>query len=410
MNIFIMILVALFMTGYYMVSAPSQRVTETETEVAVSRADMHGTAECALAMHNAQIKGYDFTDICAEQNKLRSEFICLDRSGKETKCDVVRDKKPDFSYIVTSSAPIADNEYNDMMGILEEYYSDAGTFGIFVDGKIMSGGTNNRRPLPDAIVKKMELVDGQLVYMTQYEMPDTQTEFSIPYAEDVDCPAGTAKTYRFGRWQCVPINTKTDCAGDTIWDSDLLECVADESRKPLCGGNQTAVLVDTLWECIDPFPEKACPDDMVARLNYSTLEWECVADPTAQETVKKCANFVATIGVGTTLRVQAVSCTDCERMITDQDTCRAVCVPDPTKLNDPKCYEGASACSGDDRALYFGFPSTAYAQNMGDALAGKYIPIDKEHAQNRKFNCLVCPMGGVIDVDRSVTPYTAVCK
>lgn len=411
MNIFIMILVTLFMTGYYMLSAPSQRVAETETDVAVSRADMRAIAECALAMHNAQIKGYTFDDVCVEQNNLHSEFICTDKAGHETKCDVVRNKKPDFSYIVTASAPLEDTEYNNMMDILEQHYSDTGTFGIFIDGKVMSGGTTNRRPLPDAVIEKMNLEDGQLVYMTQYDIPDTQTVFAIPTSENIDCPSGTAKTYRFGRWQCIGYNTKTDCAGDMIWDSDLMECVADESRRPLCGNGQTAVMVDTVWECIDPFPEKICPDDMVARLNYSTLEWECVSDPTKQETIKKCANFVGTVGVGTTLRVQATSCTDCERMVVDNTTCRAHCVADPSKINDPKCYAGVAAdCNGADRALYFGFPSLSYAQNMADVLDGKFIPIDKDHAQNRKFNCLVCPMGGVIDIDKSTSPYTAVCK
>ncbi len=412
MNIFIMILVAVFMTGYYMLSAPSQRVAETETSVAVSRADMRSIAECALALHNAQIKDTVFDDPCVKQHGIHSDFICLNSAGKETKCEIVRKRKPDFSYIVTASAPIKDDEFNDMMNILEEHYSDAGTFGVFVDGKIMSAGASSRRPLPQAMVKKLGLTDGQLVYMTQYDIPDTQTVFALPNVEDVNCPSGTAKTYRFGRWQCVAYNTKTNCGGDMIWDSDLGECVADESRKPLCGGQQTAVLVDTVWECVNPFPEKLCPDNMVARLNYSTLEWECVADPEQQEAVKKCANFVGAIAIGATLRVQATSCTDCEKMLTDAETCRAVCVPDPSKINDPKCYAGnvEAECVGDDRALYFGFPSTAYAKNMGDTLAGKYIPIDADHAQNRKFNCLVCPMGQTINVDKSVTPYVAICN
>ncbi len=122
----------------------------------------------------------------------------------------------------------------------------------------------------------MELTDGQLVYMTQYEVPDSETEFTATNAPDIICPVGTAKTYRFGRWQCVGYNTKIDCGGDMIWDSELLECVPDESRKPLCASTQTAVIVDEVWECVNPFPEKKCPGNMIARLNYETLEWECV--------------------------------------------------------------------------------------------------------------------------------------
>ena len=71
---------------------------------------------------------------------------------------------------------------------------------------------------------------------------------------------------------------KTSCGGDMVWDYGTMECVPDESRKPLCAGSQTAVMVDEIWECISPFADKHCPGTMIARLNYDTLEWECVED------------------------------------------------------------------------------------------------------------------------------------
>ena len=43
----------------------------------------------------------------------------------------------------------------------------------------------------------MELVDGQLVYLTQYEIPDAGTVYDVAPTPDVNCPVGTAKTYRF---------------------------------------------------------------------------------------------------------------------------------------------------------------------------------------------------------------------
>ncbi|MBD5391743.1 hypothetical protein HDR66_02975, partial [bacterium] len=222
----------------------------------------------------------------------------------------------------------------------------------------------------------------------------------------------TVKTYRFGRWQCIGYNQKTDCGGDMIWDSDAMECIPDESRKPLCAQQQTAVLVDDVWECINPFPEHNCPTGMISRLNYSTLVWECVEDPSVTQTVSKCSHVtkVAIAGaLGATLRVPTSSCTDCEKMITDPDTCETACIPNPDAINNPQCYDAPTrTCSGSSRAFYFGFPNASYARNV-DAVAGYSIPLDRSHSQNRKFNCLDCG-DGIIDTERSKPPYIAICK
>ena len=412
MNIFMMILVAIFMVGFYMISSPSQRVIEQETEYAINKSDMRTIAECVSAKHNAQIMGTDFQDVCVNQNKIVSKFICLNASMRVTSCEILRNRRPEYSYIITAADAIPYDSYNDMLEILEEYFPDAGTFGIFLDGKIMLGGTSSARVIPDVIVKDMELQNGALVYFTQYEIPDEETVFSAPVQTDVVCPIGTVKTYRFGRWQCIGYNTKTDCGGDMIWDSELMMCVADETKKPLCAEQQTAVLVDSVWECVNPFPEKVCPSGMTARLNYSTLEWECVVDPNETVTAKKCDTINRGIifgPVGTTARVPSTSCTDCERMITNPDTCASVCIPDPSKINDPACYPGdLDECSGPSRGVYFGFPNAAYVGNVSD-VSGHLVPLDAAHSQNRKFNCLDCG-DGEIDNEKSFPPYTAICK
>ncbi len=412
MNIFIMILVALFMAGYYLMSSPSQTVIQHDTDYAVMRSDLRTIAQCATAMHNAQINGIEFNDICIEQNGLVSQFICLDKKLKITKCDAGPKKKPAFSYIITATAPLDSAHYNSMMEILERHYSESDTFGLLRDGLIMSGGTSLQRQVPSEIVKEMELSDGQLVYLTQYEIPDAGTLYDTTPPPDVICPLGTAQTYRFGRWQCIGFNAKTDCGGDMIWDSDLYECVPDETRKPLCAGNQTAVMVDSLWECVNPFPEKSCPEKMIARLNYNTLEWECVVDPSISNTIKKCSNVTSGAvygGLGATLRVPQTSCTDCERMVTDPETCVTVCVPDISRISDPRCYPGVtSECSGPTRAFYFGFPGLAYLESVKETV-GVAVPLDGAHSQNRRFNCMDCG-DGEIDATRSQPPYVAVCK
>lgn len=412
MNIFMMILVAVFMVGFYMISSPSQRVVEQETQYAINKSDLRSIAECAAARHNAQIRGNDFNDMCVEQNNIISQFICLNNSMRVTSCEIVRNKRPEYSYIITATNAIPAEQYNNMLEILEEYFPDVGTFGIFLDGKIMVGGTSGARIVPDAVIDEMKLTDGQLVYFTQYEIPAEETVFTAPVQTDVICPIGTIKTYRFGRWQCIGYNTKTDCGGDMIWDSELLTCVADESKKPLCAEQQTAVLVDSVWECINPFPEKVCPSGMTARLNYTTLEWECVADPTTTENPKKCETISqgGIFGaIGTTVRVPSSSCTDCEKMITNYDTCQSICVPDPSKINDPACYPGdPDECRGAHRGFYFGFPTYSYANNIED-IRGYSIPLDSRHSQNRKFNCMDCG-DAEIDSEKSFPPYITICK
>ena len=413
MNIFIMFLVALFMAGVYLMGAPNQNVVQHDTEYAIAQSDMRAIAQCATAVHNAQINGFVFDDICVQQNGIQSDFVCLNESRKITNCETKGTRKKVYHYIITYTAPIESVYYNEMMEILERYYTEAGTFGLMQDNAIVSGGTLTKRIVPSAIIKDKNLEKGQLVYLTQYEVPDVGVLIGAGNdSVDIICPAGTVKTYRFGRWQCIGYNLKTDCGGDKIWDSDLQECVADESRKPLCASNQNAVLVDDVWECVSPFSEKICPNNMVARLNYNTLEWECVVDPNSIADSKRCENVV--LGpvhgmYGTTLRIPQTSCTDCERLVTDAETCISKCVPDAAKINDPKCYPGNIAeCSGLSRGIYFGFPSVAYVNNTDD-LSDISVPFDKQHSQNRKFNCLDCG-AGQIDSAKSRPPYVAVCK
>ena len=410
MNIFVMILIALFMGTYYLISSPSLRIREQEIDYAITRADLRSIAECTLAAHNAAINGETFDDICVSQNGIESHTVCMSAKNTLTQCDAQNSKKPEYTYILTTTAPIQDGIYNDMMEILEKYYADVGTFGVFIDNQIVSGG-GTKRSIPNAMSKEYSVSDGQLVYLTQYSVPDIETNYETSETDNIICPAGTAKIYRFSRWQCIPINTKTNCAGDMIWDSDLSECVPDESRKPLCASNQTAVIVDDVWECLDPFSDKTCDGNMVARLNYNTLEWECVSDPNATQTAKKCEHMATTISgrQGTTLRVPTSSCTDCETMYVDQSNCRAICLPDKSKLNDQRCYPANKrTCSGSTMGFYFGFPDAAYIANV-PAVKGVSVPLNPEHSKNRMFNCMDCGTRG-IDESKSLPPYVIVCN
>lgn len=401
------------MAGYYVISSPSQRIIEHETEYAIKKADLRSIAECVVSAQNAAMYGDYFDDICIEKYEITSQYICMNNSYNIVSCDMENSKAPAFNFIITTSYVLPESEYNNMLEILEKYYPDAGTFGVFVSPDLMAAGSVSRRTIPNKIIEAAGLQTGQLMYLMQYTIPDKTIDYPLADGSNIVCPTGTMKTYRFGRWQCIAYNYKISCTGDTIWDPDLMDCVADESRKPLCSNNQTAVLVDDIWECVDPFSDQTCPDNMVARLNYATLTWECVMDPNANKTVKKCdhiAKMPKTRGaIGTTLRVRSVSCTDCETAVLDEDTCETFCVPDINKLTDPRCYDGnISECSGPNRGLYFGFSSKSRIDGIS-ALEKATIILDRNHSQNRMFNCMDCGEGS-IDTKESISPYTAICK
>jgi len=402
------------MAGYYIISSPSQRMVQHETEYSIKKADLRSVAECVVAAQNAAMYGEEFVDDCVERFEITSQYVCMNRSYNIVSCDAEVGKTPAFNFIITTSFALPEKEYNNMLDILERYYPDIETFGIFVGSNLMSAGSVSNRAIPQKIINAAELKAGQLAYIMQYKIPEETIEYPVVDGSDIVCPANTMKTYRFGRWQCIEYNYKVSCTGDTIWDNTTMQCVADETRKPLCSNNQTAVMIDNVWECVDPFADKNCPKGMIARLNYSTLTWECVDDPSATtKKVKKCDN-VAKVprthgSVGATLRVRSVSCTDCETAIVDEETCETYCIPDATKLKDSKCYNGAiEECSGPNRAIYFGFSTKSHIDGI-DSLKDMTVILDREHSQNRRFNCMDCGMGE-IDTEKSVFPYTAVCK
>ena len=411
MNIFLIMLISLFMAGYYMFFAPNARMPEQETDAAIAVSDLKSVAECALAVHNAQISGGVFDDVCVAQNEITSKSVCLDNRGGITQCGATGTKRSNASFIITTTGAIDVADYNNMMEILEQDFATSGTFGIYQDGVIVSGGTSSKRNVPESVQKEFNLQNGQLVYMTHYDTPDAERTFTNPGADNLTCPAGTTKTYRFGRWQCLGYNMKTSCGGDMIWDYGTMECVPDESRKPLCTGNQTAVMNEGLWECVSPFADRQCPVGMIARLNYENLEWECVEDMNMVSAPSKCSAPTkrAIRGRdGATLRLASTACNDCEKAIIDETTCTATCVPNPDKLNSPSCYPGrAMECSGISRAFYFGFPNQEYASKV-PAVSSANIPFDSVHSQNRRFNCMDCGRGR-IDTAHSMPPYIAVC-
>jgi len=413
-NIFLVLLSVLFMAGYYLISSPSQRIVTQETEYAIKKAELRSVAECVVSAQNAVMYGETFSDMCIERYDIKSQYVCMNAQYTIMSCDSDTGKPPVYNFIITSSYTIPESEYNHMLEILEQYYPEAGTFGIFVKPDLISAGSISRRTIPNKIIDTAKLQNGQLVYIMQYTIPEENINYPIVDGSNINCPAGTMKTFRFGRWQCVGYNYRVSCTGDTIWDDSVMECVPDETRKPLCANNQTAVMVEDIWECLDPFADKTCPPGMMARLNYNDLTWECIDDPNTVKKVKKCdhiarVNTGRSMGGGATMRVRSISCTDCERVFVDEETCDTFCIPDVSKLTDPKCYAGdIGECTGPTRGIYFGFSSNSRIEGI-DALKNTNVILDKNHSQNRMFNCMDCGETE-INTENSISPYTAVCR
>jgi len=408
MNIFITVLIALFFGAYYIFSAPSVRTPEQETEYAIKYADLRAIIECTAAVHNAHLNGTYFQDICIEQNGIQSEMICLDKRMNITSCDGASV----YNYVVTTSGTIPSTQFNNTMTILEKKFADAGSFGIFQSGFVISGATVTKRAVPKSLISQMHMMDGQLVYVTQFAKIDPEKQFTPQDVDNIVCPAGTSKILRFGRWQCIGYNTKTSCPGDTVWDYYTNSCIADESLRPLCSSVQTAILVDNVWECVDPFPNRKCDGDTVAKLNYTTMEWECITDPNKTATNSKCSHIKMQVSPGrggSSVSFKKLTCTECEKMIVDEDTCVAHCIPDPDKITSNGCYPGdATECTGEHKGLYFGFPDAMYV-NYVDDIAGKTVIMGDDHTQNRKFNCMDCGER-YVDTEVSFAPYVTVCE
>ena len=408
MNIFLTVLIAMFIGAYYIFSAPSVRTQSFETEYAIKYADLRAIIECTAAVHNANLNGAIFQDICVTQNGIQSDIVCLDKAMRMVGCNGLTT----YNYVITTSGTIPDVQFNNVMTILENNFADAGTFGLFQDGKIVSADSVTKRPVPKSLISHMQIQDGQLVYLTQFAKTSPAAQFTEVITDDIVCPGDTTKVFRFGRWQCIGYNTKTVCAGDTIWDYSTNSCVPDDSLKPLCGALQTAVLTDGVWECIDPVPDKKCDGNTTAKLNYTTMMWECIVDPNKTTKNTKCSDVKNLVVPGrgkSTLSRQRLACTDCEKMLIDEDTCTAHCVPDTTKITNSACYPNdVATCSGDAMGLYFGFPDAQYIANV-DAVANKDVPLDATHSQNRKFNCMDCGKRG-INTELSFPPYIIVCN
>ena len=416
MNIFIMVIVFLFMAGWYFLDAPSQKIRGTDIETALADSGLRSLAECFAQSHAAILSERESNLDCAETYQIQTMQVCVDQNDRVVKCAEDRIGKFPASFVITKSPPIAQEDTHAMMRVLGSMYPNVGNFGVLMyseQSNYLMAANGAKREIPTQIAKDANLENLQLLYVTKIPVQVPMNAVAAEGVDVIDCPPNQVRVIRGGQWQCVSANLAAVCTGDTIWDSVQEACVIDPKRRPLCAENQTAVQVDDYWECMDPLMDKECPGGTVPRLDYSTMEWECVINPETARAITKCE--LARIGtagstIGTTVRVPLTSCTDCEEMITDPETCEVRCTPSAEKLSNRACYNGS--CSGVHRAFYFGFPYDAhYMADVAKSipqLSDVQIPFDAAHSQNRKFNCLDCGTR-YIDSRNSMVPYVAVC-
>jgi hypothetical protein len=419
-----MILVFLFMAGWYFMDSPNQKITEHGIEYAVDKSEKNSILTCiahvqaeAVKLDDAnRIDGRAIIDndtVCAEKYNIETVKICVE-GDRRFSATCIPDKagRSINNYLISFAPKINDLDTDKFLELLSAEYFDTKNFGILseIDRNFyILSGSGGKREIPAAIVKELKLQPGQLIYLTQYSITGKPVFSFGKQTESIRCATGEIKLFRFNKWSCVPQSMAIVCRGDTIWSTELSECVPDPMRRPLCDVNQTAVMVDDFWECIDPLPQKNCPEGQSLHLDYSNMDGYCTINPAESKLSTKCDRLLRKKAggvIGSTVLNPIVSCTDCEEMITDPDTCESVCIPSAAKSKSKLCYNGE--CAGLHNAFYFGFPDSAYVES-----ARKNIPelanVEIQTGGNRRFNCRSCGTG-YIDTDKSNPPFTAVCK
>lgn len=407
--------------------SPSQNVQEHGIEYAMEKSEINSVLTCIAhiqgeavrldeALQIAERVDIDNDTLCAQKYDIATVKLCMDGNRISANCIPDRPGRSIENFIITISHAHHDFDMGKVLELLEAEHPDMSSFGILIEEnktfKILSGG-GRTKILPAAIVKELDAADGQILYVTQYSVAG-RAIFRTEQREDmVRCSPNEIRIFRFGKWQCAAQNEPNICIGDNVWDATRGRCVEDMSRRPLCAARQTAVMVDYHWICMDPLQQIQCPPGQFAHMDYSTLEWTCTTNPGDTKDTSKCdtARLMAFGRVGTTLRLSAAaSCSDCEELVIDPETCAAKCVPDARKITNRACYAGE--CSGASRAFYFGFPDASYitsARPHIPEIANIEIPMTPAHSRNRKFNCLDCGTDG-IDRDKSKPPFVAVCN
>jgi hypothetical protein len=422
MNIFVVLLMAIFMAGYYFMGAPNVSLENESGSVAMENAELKSVLECVMREHSQAVIADEKTDIkentifkttlpCSDRYNIKTQKLCSDDRKIVKNCVPDKPGKIISNYIITTTDAVTENGAGKILELIQKEYpynANIGIAAITDDGTVLIlSASSGKREIAKFIAKESAITDGQMIYITQYSTSGKNNPVISNQIKKLQCSAGQIPVFRQNRWDCAASNVVPICSGDFIWDSEKSSCIPDDTKRPLCSAEQTAVMIDNIWECIDPEQKRECPRNYTAKFDYSEMAWVCIKDQdTGAATTKKCDKVYSHVyGGGTTvLRGKLISCNDCEKMIVHDD-CTAECVPDASATANPQCY------SGNCENFYFGFPDINYindAKTNIPALANITITLDQNRSKNRKFNCIECPAG--IDTVASLPPYVIICK
>ena len=438
------------MIGYYVIYTPSQNVTNTDSENVVKMSDLRSIAECVIGMQNAKMNDEEYTDSCVARYNVVGEYVCANGDPQiESSCA----GNPEINYIVSYSGALAASDYGSMLEIIEKYYPDKGTFGIYDDGNLMTAGTNGQIELNSVITGPAtapRLQNGQLAYVMQYKIPYI---YEWPPVDDCEslleqcesCPFGMQAVIHYGRWMCVDVNNPPiicpagyePCGSDCclIDTCQQLEDLCPEGTIVDCDSN--SCIEQTELEC--PEGCYAIVDTVDSVINTTSDNNNCICpnQSNGDETVEQCVTDGLCCGfnkvytqsqlsaIGRTLRVASrAGCSYCEkpggsRYNPTTDQFETICIPDTAKMYLRRCSTVSSAqqCNGEKKAMYFGFKPTSNTDCIPkNDNKGYYTGIEFEKIktyypsenQDGRWHCLECPYG--VSVDESVPPYVAKCK
>ena len=423
MNIFLLFLTTLFMIGYYMLYSPSQQVTNTGTEDVVKMSDLRAIAECVIGMENAMMNSegeeYKNTQPCVGRYGVDGDYVCAkDTDGGITKEVLCTEGDPEYNFIVSYSAPLTVDDYGPMLDIIEKYYQDKGTFGIYEDNKLLAPSVSGHIDINPVISgtdsENPRLENGKLVYVMQYKIPYSDAEPVNPDDPEECNPPKILMTTADGESVCVTPDTPVSCDMDGyVLDENgvcvLLEegectklekickeqtnnCVKEAIEQGMCTEEAQCLENRICSELIPDCDSMTCrtPGDLecpegtspsvYTDENTGETQIECIPNITNDEPTVHCnaSQYVFTLQPlqpGATIQSipRRGRCGPCEkiggsRYNPETQNWDVLCIPDFTKMARPACNDAeiddcvpsptaseSCYCHDDNKRLYFGF-------------------------------------------------------
>ena len=421
MNIFLLFLTTLFMIGYYVLYSPSQQVNNTATEDVVRMSDLRAIAECVIGKENAMMNSEEYNDPCVERYKVSGEYVCANEKPDGTIVEVLcSEGEPEYNFIVSYSGfdILTVDDYGPMLDIIERYYQDKGTFGIYENHKLLTASSSGNVEVNSVIYgtdsNNARLQGGELVYVMQYKIPWTQEEIPDPEDPDSCVPPSVLMTIDGETVCAVPnppsescnmdgyvLNADGECVplGDSECDELKRICqkACEEAGKPddcLIPDCENMTCIE-LFECPSGTSQVVLTDEEYEECiqEHTDQECKCIPNITGDDPTVQCSDsqYVFTLSqithqTGGTMQrhiPRRGNCGPCERIggsryNPDQQAWESICVPDVTKIALPTCNDAdptsscvpalvdSCYCNDSTHTMFFGFQTGSDLQCIQD--------------------------------------------